>query len=87
MGVVAVSTEQIGPFPPRKIPTPFSMESSFPVLIDIPMAFTAQAVALVVIDEFSIIESQFVTISGSVAVKTPPHCFSMVQHDILMSFL
>jgi hypothetical protein len=86
MGVVAMGTEQIGSFASSKIPTPFPMDAGFPVVIDITMTFTAQAVALIVSDELPVIESQFILISGIVAVETPPHRFSMMQHDILMSF-
>jgi hypothetical protein len=55
MGVVAVGTEQIGPFALGKIPTPFPMDAGFPVVIDITMTFPAQAVTLFVTDEFPII--------------------------------
>jgi hypothetical protein len=63
------------------------MDAGLPVIIDIAMAFTAQAVTLVVTDELPIVEPQFVLISGIVAVETPPHCLSVMQHDIIMSLL
>jgi hypothetical protein len=55
MGVVAVGTEQIGPFALGKIPTPFPMDAGFPVVVDIAMAFPTEAVTLFVTDEFPII--------------------------------
>jgi len=55
MGVVAVGTEQIGSFALGEIPTPFSMDAGFPVVVDIAMAFPTEAVTLFVTDEFPII--------------------------------
>ena len=82
-----MGTEQIGPLAPGKIPTPLTMDAGLPIIKNVAMAFAAEAVALVVTDEFSIVESQLVTIFGVVAVETPPHGFSMMEHDILMSLL
>jgi hypothetical protein len=62
------------------------MDAGFPIIKNVAMTFPTEAIALVVVDEFPVIESQFVTISRRVAVETPPHCLSMMQHDILMSF-
>ena len=87
MGVVAVGTEQIGPFALGKIPTPLTVDTGFPIIKNVAMAFATEAVALLVTDEFSIVESQLITILGVVAVETPPHGFSMMEHDILMSLL
>jgi hypothetical protein len=53
------------------------MDAGLPVIVNIAMAFAAQTVALIVPDEFPVIETQFVLISGIVAVEAPPHRFSM----------
>ena len=50
-----MGTEQIGSFAPSKIPTPFPMDAGFPVVVDVAMAFTAQAVTLIVPDELPVI--------------------------------
>ena len=55
MGIVTVGTEQIGYFAPRKIPTPFPMDAGFPIVVDVAMAFTAQAVTLIEPDELPVI--------------------------------
>jgi len=55
MGIVTVGTEQIGYFAPRKIPTPFPMDAGFPIVVDVAVAFTAQAVTLIEPDELPVI--------------------------------
>jgi hypothetical protein len=55
MGIVTVGTEQIGYFASRKRPTPFPMDAGFPIVVDVAMAFTAQAVTLIEPDELPVI--------------------------------
>jgi hypothetical protein len=85
MGIVTMGAKQIRSLAPCKIPTPLPVDAGFPVVINIAVTFATEAVAMVVTDELSVVESQFVLVSGIVAVKAPPHRFSMMEHDILMS--
>ena len=86
--VVAVGTEQIRSLArPSEVAGPLPVNPSLPVIVHIAMTFATEAVALFETDKFSIIESQSVMILGVVAVEAPPHGFSMMQHDILMSLL
>jgi hypothetical protein len=88
MGVVAVGTEQIRSLArSSEVAGPLPVNTSLPIIVDIAMAFPTQTVTLIVTDELPVKETQFVPISGVVAVETPTHCFSMMQHDILMSLL
>jgi len=88
VGIVAMGAEQIRSFArSSKGASPLPVNTSLPIVIDIAMTFPTESVAMVVTDEFSIVESQFVTISSVVAVETPPHGFSMMEHNILMSLL
>jgi len=82
-----MGAEQIGPLALGKIPTPLTMDTGLPIIKNIAMTFPAEAVTLLVTDEFSIVESQLITIFGIVAVETPPHGFSMIEDDVLMSLL
>ena len=66
---------------------PLPVNTGFPVVIDIAVAFAAEAVALVIVNEFPIVEPQFITVFVVVAVETPPHGFSMMEHDILVGLL
>ena len=85
MGIMTMDAEKVSPFPGAcKIARPFTVESCFPVFIDIAVAFATKPVAFGEIDQVSIIESQFIPFRSIVAIKTPPKGFSMVKPDLRM---
>jgi len=70
-----------------KMPGPLPMNARFPGSVNVSMAFATEPVAFSKVDELSIVKSQFVAISGIVAVKAPSHGLSMVEFDIGMFLL
>ena len=88
MRVVAVSTEKVGPLASAgKVSRPFPMDTGFPAPVHISVTFAAEAVAFSKLNEFAIVESQFIAVPGIMTIKAPPHGLRMVQHDIGMLFL
>ena len=84
---MAVSTKIIGSLArPRKVPSPFSMDTCLPVIILRAMTFAAESVALCEIYEVTIIKPQFIAVSCIVAVETPSHGFGMMKLDIRVLF-
>jgi hypothetical protein len=88
MGIVAMGAEKIGPFfCPEKIPGSFSVNPGLPVSKKIAMALTAESVAFIKVDEFTIKEPQLVPILCIMAIETPPHGLRMMQLDLGMLVL
>jgi len=58
------------------------MNTRFPIPVQVAVTFTAEAIAFIKMNEFSIVEPQFIPIFCIMAVKTPPHRFGMVKLDL-----
>jgi hypothetical protein len=87
MGIMAMGTEEIGSLAgPHEVSGPLPMDTCFPVLIDISVAFTAEPVAFGEIDQLSIIEAQFIPVFCVVTIEAPSHRLRMAQLDIRMFF-
>jgi hypothetical protein len=78
-----MGTEEIGSLArAHEVSCPFPMNARFPISVLGPMTFAAEAVALREVYEFSIIQSQFISIFSIMTIKAPPHCLSMMKLDL-----
>ena len=51
------------------------------------MTFTAKPVALREVDQFPVVQSQFITVFRIMTVETPAHCFGMMEFDLRVFLL
>ena len=81
MGVMAMSTEKVGSLTAHEVPYSFPMDACLPIPVDVSVTFAAEPVALRKIDEFTVIEPQFVPVLSVVAVQTPSHGLGVMELD------
>jgi hypothetical protein len=62
------------------------MNACPPVSENRAMTFATESVAFIEVDEFSVVEPEFVSVSCVMAIVTPPHCLGMVELDLGMFF-
>ena len=87
MGVVAVGTEEVGSFPgTRKVSRSFSMNTRSPISVLRPMTFATEPIALGEIDQFTVVQSQLISISWVMAVEAPSHRFGVMEFDVGVFF-
>ena len=85
---MTVGAEKVGSLASAsKVSRPFPMETCLPVLVHISVTFATEPVAFGKLNEFAIVEPQFISIPRIVAVEAPSHGLRMVQRDIGMLFL
>jgi len=82
VGVVAAGAKVIGPFARiGKVSYPFPVNAYLPVLILVPVTFSAEPVAFRKADQIPIIEPQLISIFRIMAVETPSHRFGVMELD------
>ena len=89
MGIVAMSTEEIGPLPhPRQeVASPLTMNTRLPILENVSVAFSAETVALFEIDKLSVVKPEFISVFPVVTIEAPPHGLGMMEFDLGVFFL
>jgi hypothetical protein len=85
MGVVAAGTEIISPLScAGKGSCSLAMNPYPPALVEVAVALSAEPVAFFEIDEFVVIQAQFVAVFGVMAIEAPSHRLGMMELDIRM---
>jgi hypothetical protein len=85
MGVVAAGTEIISSLAcAGKVSGSLAVDPYFPALVKVAMAFSAEPVAFLEIDQFAVVQAQFVAVFGVMAIEAPSHRFGVMELDVCM---
>jgi hypothetical protein len=85
MGVMAAGAEIISPLScARKGPCSLAMNPYSPALVEVAVALSAEPVAFLEIDEFVVIQAQFVAVFGVMAIEAPSHRLGVMELDVRM---
>ena len=83
--VMAMSAEEVSSFAlPHEVTGSLSVNPCPPIPVKVPMTFATESVAFRKIDQFPVIEAQFVAVFYIVAIEAPPHGFCMMHPDFSM---
>jgi hypothetical protein len=87
MGIMAVSTEEIGSLAgPGKVSRSFPMNARPPISVLGAMTLPAESIALREVYKLPIVEPQFISISYIMTIETPSHGLGMMKLNLSVFF-
>jgi hypothetical protein len=85
MGIMAAGTEIISSLlRAGEISCSLAVNPYSPALVKVAMALSAEPVAFLEIDEFIVIQAQFVAVFDVMAIEAPSHRFGVMELDVRM---
>jgi hypothetical protein len=58
------------------------MNTRSPIPVLRPVTFTTEPIAFIEVNEFSVVEAEFISIFSVMTIEAPPHCLGMMKLDL-----